>query len=139
MKILVFEDDTSMASTLRQLYINLDVDVQSTRSIIDGIRKIQAEKIDIILIDITHSNSSSEDLCKQIRSFSRVPILILSPLDSPGMIAETLDAGADDYLIRPVSSRVLMVHIDKLIRRSIYFQNQNNDFESGSQTEISGA
>ena len=44
--------------------------------------------------------------------------MILSALDSPGLVAAALDAGADDYLIKPVPSSVLLAHINKLIRRN---------------------
>ncbi|MDO9130571.1 MAG: hypothetical protein Q7U34_11960, partial [Anaerolineales bacterium] len=46
------------------------------------------------------------------------PILILSALDSPGMVASALDAGADDYLIKPVPSSVLIAHLHNLTRRA---------------------
>jgi len=44
--------------------------------------------------------------------------LILSALDSPGMVAAALDAGAADYLIKPVTSSVLIAHLKKLVRRN---------------------
>jgi DNA-binding response OmpR family regulator len=44
--------------------------------------------------------------------------LILSALDSPGLVAAALDAGADDYLIKPVASSVLVAHIHNLVRRT---------------------
>jgi DNA-binding response OmpR family regulator len=56
-------------------------------------------------------------VCNQIRSFSKVPILVFSALDSPGMVASALDAGADDYLVKPVPSGVLIAHLNKLTRR----------------------
>jgi two-component system response regulator ResD len=57
-------------------------------------------------------------VCKIIREFSHVSILILSALDSPGLVAAALDAGADDYLIKPVPTNVLMAHIHTLVRRT---------------------
>ena len=57
-------------------------------------------------------------VCKQIRTFSDTPILILSALDSPGLVAAALDSGADDYLIKPVTSGVLVAYINKLVRRA---------------------
>jgi DNA-binding response OmpR family regulator len=47
-----------------------------------------------------------------------VPIVILSALDDPAMIASALDAGADDYLVKPVSSSILVAHLNRLIRRT---------------------
>jgi DNA-binding response OmpR family regulator len=58
-------------------------------------------------------------VCSEVRSFSDVPILILSALDSPGMVASALDAGADDYLVKPVPSGVLLAHLNNLVRRAL--------------------
>ncbi len=57
-------------------------------------------------------------VCKAVSEFSKVPILILSALDSPGLVAAALDSGADDYLIKPVPSSVLVAHINNLVRRT---------------------
>jgi PleD family two-component response regulator len=47
-----------------------------------------------------------------------VPILVLSALNKPGAVAQALDEGADDYLIKPVPSGVLVAHLKNLIRRA---------------------
>ena len=57
-------------------------------------------------------------VCREVRSFSNVPILILSALNDPATVASILDAGADDYLTKPTVSAVLVAHINKLARRS---------------------
>jgi DNA-binding response OmpR family regulator len=57
-------------------------------------------------------------VCKEIRRFNDLPILILSALNDPIQIASILDAGADDYLTKPVASSVLLAHIKRLVRRS---------------------
>ena len=57
-------------------------------------------------------------ICRDIRSFSTTPILILSVLNNPDAVAQALDEGADDYLIKPVPSGVLIAHLKNLIRRS---------------------
>ena len=58
------------------------------------------------------------ETCKRIRSFSNTPIIVLSALNNPGMVASALDAGADDYLIKPVPGSLLIAHIKTLTRRS---------------------
>ena len=44
--------------------------------------------------------------------------MILSALDMPGMVSKALDAGADDYLIKPVASSILIAHLNNLVRRA---------------------
>jgi DNA-binding response OmpR family regulator len=57
-------------------------------------------------------------VCKAIRQFSEIPILVLSALSKPETVARVLDEGADDYLIKPVSSDTLIAHLNSLIRRT---------------------
>ena len=56
---------------------------------------------------------------ESIRKFSSTPILILSVLDNPGLVARALDKGADDYLVKPVPSGILIAHINNLTRRRV--------------------
>jgi DNA-binding response OmpR family regulator len=55
---------------------------------------------------------------KSIRAFNNVPILILSAINDPAMVASVLDTGADDFLVKPVPSSVLVAHIRKMVRRN---------------------
>jgi len=59
------------------------------------------------------------EVCEHIREFSEVPILILSALGSPGSVARALDAGADDYLIKPIHASLLASRLRTLVRRSL--------------------
>jgi DNA-binding response OmpR family regulator len=55
---------------------------------------------------------------KAIRAFNNAPILILSAINDPSMVASVLDTGADDFLVKPVPSSVLVAHIRKMVRRN---------------------
>jgi OmpR family two-component system response regulator YxdJ len=57
-------------------------------------------------------------MCRQIRSVSRAPILVLSTQSKPEMVVQALDDGADDYLLKPMQGAVLIAHLKKLARRS---------------------
>jgi two-component system KDP operon response regulator KdpE len=72
----------------------------------------------VVILDLMMPGMNGWQVSKAIRAFSDVPILILSAIDSPGLVAEALDAGADDYLTKPVSSGTLIAHINKILRRS---------------------
>ena len=117
MKILVIDDDPAMTELTRLLLLQFSADIFTVNSGIEGINVTKASNPDIILLDLMMPEMNGWDVCKRIREFSNVPILILSALDSPQFIAEALDAGADDYIIKPVGSNILIAHINKLIRR----------------------
>jgi two-component system, OmpR family, response regulator len=71
----------------------------------------------VVILDLMMPGKNGWQVCAEARAFSSVPILILSALDSPGNVASALDAGADDYLIKPVPSNVLIAHLMTMTRR----------------------
>jgi DNA-binding response OmpR family regulator len=84
----------------------------------EGIRLIENVDPDVVILDLMMPGMDGLHVCTRVRSFSNVPILVLSALDSPGMVASALDAGADDYLVKPVPSGVLIAHLLTLSRRA---------------------
>jgi len=118
MKILVIDDDPAMTDLLKLLLVPAAADVITANSGPDGIRLANEVKPDVITLDLMMPDINGWQVCKAIRQVSTIPILILSALDSPGLVAAALDAGADDYLIKPVPSSVLLAHINKLVRRN---------------------
>ncbi|HMD88512.1 MAG TPA: response regulator [Anaerolineaceae bacterium] len=118
MKVLVIDDDPAMTDLLKILLLAVSSNVYTANTGIEGIALARSTDIDIIILDLMMPEMDGWQVCKSVRDFSSVPILILSALDSPGMVAAALDAGADDYLIKPVTSSVLIAHLTKLIRRN---------------------
>ncbi len=118
MKILVIDDDPAMTDLLKLLLAPAAAEVIAANSGPEGIRLAFDSKPDVITLDLMMPDINGWQVCKAIRKVSSIPILILSALDSPGLVAAALDAGADDYLIKPVPSSVLLAHINKLVRRN---------------------
>ncbi len=117
-KILVIDDDPAMTDLLKLLLAPAAAEVIAANSGPEGIRMANDNKPDVITLDLMMPDINGWQVCKAIRRVSSIPILILSALDSPGLVAAALDAGADDYLIKPVPSSVLLAHINKLVRRN---------------------
>jgi DNA-binding response OmpR family regulator len=118
MKILVIDDDPAMTDLLKLLLVPAAAEVITANSGPEGIKLANEGKPDVITLDLMMPDINGWQVCKAIRKISSIPILILSALDSPGLVAAALDAGADDYLIKPVPSSVLLAHINKLVRRN---------------------
>ncbi len=118
MKILVIDDDPAMTELLKLILQTAASDVYTANSGKDGVEIAKQYDPDVIILDLMMPEMDGWKVCKTIREFSRMPILILSALDTPGMVARALDAGADDYLIKPVPSGVLMAHLNTLVRRA---------------------
>ena len=107
-----------MTDLLRLLLEPASSCVITANSGAEGVNAVQNKQPDVIILDLMMSEMDGWQVCRSVRAFSNVPILILSALDSPGMVAAALDAGADDYLIKPVTSGVLLAHLNKLVRRT---------------------
>lgn len=118
MKILVIDDDPAMTELLKLLLQPAASNIVTANSGAEGINWAKKFLPDVIILDLMMPEMDGWQVCQAIRDFSRVPILILSALDNPGMVARALDAGADDYLIKPVPSGVLIAHINNLVRRA---------------------
>jgi two-component system response regulator MtrA len=117
-KVLAIDDDTAMTELLTLLLQTHSFEITTANSGQEGIALIKKKNPDIILLDLMMPGMDGWEVCKKIRSFTNTPIVILSALNNPGMVASALDAGADDYLIKPVPSSILVAHIKNLARRS---------------------
>ncbi len=116
MRILIIDDDPASTDLIRILLASFPAEVISTNLPVEGIDLARKIKPDLILLDLWMPEMDGRQVCKTIRRTSFVPIIILSALDTPEMIAEVLNAGADDYLVKPVTQNVLHAYIRKFCR-----------------------
>ena len=117
-KVLSIDDDPAMTELLTLLLKTHGLDAYMANSGEDGLKLIHKISPDVVILDLMMPEMDGWQVCTQVRSFSTVPILILSALDSPGLVAKALDGGADDYLVKPVPSGVLVAHLNTLVRRA---------------------
>jgi len=117
-KILVIDDDAAVTDLLSLLLKSQGFDVTATNNSADGLNLIRETQPDMVVLDLMMPEMDGWEVCKTVRTFSQVPIIILSALNDPSMIASVLDAGADDYLTKPTPSRVLVAHINRLVNRT---------------------
>lgn len=117
-KILVIDDDKAITELLSMLLKTHGFEVITTNSGCEGIQLAMDTNPNVVLLDLMMPDKDGWEVSKAVRKFSNVPILILSAINDPGMIASILDTGADDYLVKPVPSGMLVAHIKTLIRRT---------------------
>ncbi len=75
--------------------------------------------LDIIIFDTGNFPLEYTEIMQTIRKINPAPLLVLSTIDQPNVIAKTLDCGADDFLTKPYSIEVLLASIKKLTRRYV--------------------
>jgi DNA-binding response OmpR family regulator len=118
LKVLVIDDDIVTTEMLKMTLEPASFKVNAASSSHEGIELARRWKPDIIIVDLVMPVLNGWEVCKEIRKFSSVPILVMSVMNQPEMVAKTLDQGADDYLVKPVSTSILIAHLNKLTRRS---------------------
>ncbi len=120
MKILVVEDNKNLAESLK---IGLTQEGYTVDTLEDGdtaVRRILARPkgFDLVILDIMLPKKSGLQVCAEIREYNViVPVLMLTAKDTTSDKVKGLDAGADDYLVKPFSFEELLARIRALLRR----------------------
>jgi DNA-binding response OmpR family regulator len=117
-KILVIDDDLAITELMSMLLKTHGFDVITTNSGADGVKLVKEKNPNVVILDLMMPDMDGWQVSKAIRAFNNVPILILSAINDPAMVASVLDTGADDFLVKPVPSSVLVAHIRKMVRRN---------------------
>jgi DNA-binding response OmpR family regulator len=130
-KVLTIDDDSDMTELLAILLRSQGFEVMTANNGTDGVEAARNECPDIVILDLLMPEVDGWTVCRTLRTFSQIPIIVLSAIDNPGSVGSALDAGADDYLIKPVPNGVLIAHINNLARRAIA---QRDSLPIGTQT-----
>lgn len=127
-KILIIEDDFMIAESTQTLLKYQGFDVDWVNNGIDGLKKIQHEQVDVVLLDLGLPMMDGMQVLKQIRqNHPNLPVLIISARDQLQQRVDGLNQGADDYLVKPYEFDELLARIHVLLRRSGKEQIQNSE------------
>ena len=117
-KILIIEDDPDTAR-LVGLYLQREGHrVLSASDGADGLRQARASKPDLVVLDLMLPGMSGMDICRELRSESTIPIVMLTARVEEADMLGGLESGADDYVTKPFSPRVLVARIKAVLRRT---------------------
>lgn len=118
-KILIIEDDFMIAESTETLLKLHQFDVHWVNNGIEGLKQLQQQVYDIVLLDLGLPMMDGMLVLKNIRQkFPNLPVLIISARDQLQNRVDGLNQGADDYLIKPYEFDELLARIHALIRRS---------------------
>jgi two-component system response regulator MprA len=117
-RILIIEDDEAIVKVLRRALTmeNYQVDVAYDGE--SGLTLARERQPDLVILDWMLPGMDGIEVCKRLRNASNVPILMLTAKDEVQDRVAGLDAGADDYLIKPFSFDELLARVRALFRRS---------------------
>lgn len=118
--VLVIDDEAQIRRVARSTIIDPNTRVIEASTGDEGIALAAAERPSLIILDLGLPDIPGIEVCREIRKWSDIPILVLSARHSDSEKANLLNAGADDYVTKPFSTVELRARINALLRRSRY-------------------
>ena len=134
-KILIIEDEIDLIKVLKDTFEKENFQVFCAKDGEDGIEKFYEKNPDLILLDINMPKKNGWEVCSEVRKQSNIPIIMMTARDSEIDELKGLNIGADDYITKPFSLKVLIVKVKKILKidekssykiDGVYF-----DFKSG--------
>lgn len=115
--ILVVDDEPQILRVMRASLPPRGYEVVTVRSGQEALDQIQKEMPDLIILDLVMPEMSGLEVCRHVREFASVPILVLSAKGSEHDKVIALDLGADDYVTKPFSMDELLARVRAVLRR----------------------
>jgi two-component system KDP operon response regulator KdpE len=117
-RILVVDDDPQIQRMLRPVLAGPGHDVRVVGSGPEALVAVAEEAPDLVLLDITMPGMDGLEVCRQLRGWSSVPVILLTAADTPQTKIAALDLGADDYLTKPFHTGELLARVRAVLRRA---------------------
>jgi DNA-binding response OmpR family regulator len=116
--ILAIEDDASIRTALERGLTDRGHSVQTVATGIAGLEAVLGERPDVLLLDLGLPDVDGLTLIGMIRAASGVPIIVITAVDDDPTMVRALDAGADDYVVKPFRLDQVTARIRAVMRRS---------------------
>jgi DNA-binding response OmpR family regulator len=115
--ILLIEDDATIRTALSRGLRDLGHAVSSSPTAFEGLRLAVDDRPDLVVLDLGLPDLDGVELLRMLRAVSRVPVIVATARDGDAEMVPVLDAGADDYVVKPYSAAQLDARIRAVLRR----------------------
>ena len=136
MKILIVEDEAAIAEVLSAYAKREGYDTVYAPDGLAALDIFTHDDIDLVILDLMLPKLNGEEVCRRIREKSSVPIIMLTAKSSESDVVEGLDLGANDYVAKPFSPRVLMARVRAQLRPREQRDNISSGLCAGGRIEI---
>ena len=130
MRVLVIDDEARIRRLLSIALGSKGWEVFEAANGFEGIQMIMASKPDVVLLDLNLPDMGGQEVLGNIRAWSSVPVVIISVRDSQDDIIALLDAGADDYIVKPFYTDEVLARLSAVCRRK--WQDGTSAYRKGS-------
>jgi len=127
-RVLVVEDEPKITRFLRQGLTYEGYEVDAAYDGEEALAKLRQSEPDIVILDIMLPNIDGLEVCRRLRTFSKVPVIMLTAREAVSDRVAGLDSGADDYLVKPFALDELLARIRALLRRQKALQDHDQVF-----------
>jgi len=117
-KILIIEDDTELADVIARKLENAGFATLSTTDGLEGVRLVDSDELDLILLDLTLPDVDGIDVLRHLRQRTALPIVIISGRTEEAERVVGLELGADDYMAKPFGLNELLARVRVVLRRA---------------------
>lgn len=138
-RILVIDDDVEIRKLIRQYLERNHYNVLEAGTVKTGIDLIKHNVINLIILDIFLPDGNGIDMCSEIRSFSKIPILLISAKGDDSDVVLGLGIGADDFITKPFSLDQLVARVKAQLRREKFLLELNQKQEGTNDIIIKGS
>lgn len=118
-RILMVEDDESLSSMLGEYLSAMDMRLSRAATAEAGLRALRGDRFDALILDVMLPDLDGFEVCRRVRSFSDIPILMLTARGDEMDRIVGLELGADDYLPKPFNPRELLARLRAILRRRV--------------------
>lgn len=116
--ILIIEDEQRIRESLATRLSERGHDVETVARAIDGVERSVSGNFDVVVLDLGLPDLDGTEALRMIRAVSQIPVVVATARDDESDIISALDAGADDYVIKPYSADHLAARIRAVLRRT---------------------
>ena len=119
MAILVVDDDRRLRDALRRVLVSNGFEVEVAGDGDEALARLRARAFDAVVLDVMMPGSDGMEVCERLRAAGdQLPVLMLTARDAVRDRVAGLEAGADDYLVKPFANEELVARVRALLRRS---------------------
>ena len=119
LKILVVDDESRMRKLVRDFLVKQEFEVVEAEDGEDALNKFYEQKdIALIILDVMMPKINGWDVCREIRETSKVPIIMLTAKGEESDELQGFGIGADEYISKPFSPRILVARVEAILRRT---------------------
>ncbi len=119
MAILVVDDDAGLRKALRRVLVSQGFDVEVADGGTEALARLGASSFDLVVLDVMMPGHDGIEICERLRAAGdRLPVLMLTARDAVRDRVAGLEAGADDYLVKPFANEELVARVRALLRRA---------------------